>query len=533
MSMMRALALLGRGAEGYVQGQSDAVDLAKKKADLAAEQANTAWIASERQRTTDLRTGLAADAAPVTPTPDMVPGSDGPVQNVTPDPTTDNIDVGQPGTAPGIPTSTVGGQRGLNPMQARAAAAAANTPEAIQARQAARLQGIDPVAAAAMTASNLAAANSKIDAANKQFDSSLNTAAGKGWDALGQWMSDSGVTPAKGRFTVSADGKTVGMDVQQPDGSFAPSGKTFPNTDAARLDLAGMISKTTSIQQKQAHMLAEGELGVKKQQANTQEQYRKDQSDWMHERNDVMAAKGAGAKSTFERMDEADKLAYQDLNKQLELINSERVKAQAGGMWQPDSPGAQALAQREAMLSLRAHAIVTKYSDGGAADPQNLRGDGGGKPPAATTRPQTPMEQVRADMQKNGVKNATATIADPADGSVSTTKFGTGATPPTDAAPAVPVPTTDPGPQPPRKQNEPFVAYRDRVVQWDAQRRAFEQAQSDLADAREAAANETARKAALAKRPDLQELAERRKANGFKDGGPVRKFKSMQTAARF
>ena len=115
------------------------------------------------------------------------------------------------------------------------------------------------------------------------------------------------------------------------------------------------------------------------------------------DKNDIDANKAGKGGSAFEKMPEHDKAALGDFNKQLELINGERVKSQASGMWQPDSPGAKAIAKQEASLLMQRDVLLKRYQgEAPAADPLSLR-----KPaaPAGGTKV-SPMQQANNDSDR-------------------------------------------------------------------------------------------------------------------------------------
>lgn len=145
------------------------------------------------------------------------------------------------------------------------------------------------------------------------------------FDHVGQYISD---TPAdnqkgsfKGKFVVSPDGTMQTFNMANPDGSFTPTQRTFPNTpqglEAAKDALAGAMSpeqRRVQAQHEIANNLAakkeaseadykSGMLGVARQNANTTEEWRKDQMV-----NAAAKAAGAGNSGKPVKMDESDRL---------------------------------------------------------------------------------------------------------------------------------------------------------------------------------------------------------------------------------
>lgn len=290
--MLSLLQGLGNGYNRQTQQEFD--NTRKTKLDqIALDRA--ARDSTEFAQAQDDRTELRNAAQPVVAQPDMVQGTDGPVQASNPDPSTDSIDVGQPGTAPAIPAYRVGMQTALSPAQSATATAEANTPEAIRARQLAVLQRQSPEKAAILQAHDLSIKNTQMDLANKEFDSAASAAASKGWDAFGAFMNDSNASDAKGKWVPSSDGKTMQAYKQGPDGSLAPSGLIFENSPKGLAEAATFVSKQVPITAKLKHFMDEkeaarreghdlatekyqtGMLDVAKQNADTNSAY-KDQA---------------------------------------------------------------------------------------------------------------------------------------------------------------------------------------------------------------------------------------------------------------
>lgn len=133
---------------------------------------------------------------------------------------------------------------------------------------------------------------------------------------------------------------------------------------------------------------------VAEKNAETNEAYRKDLGAAATTRAEG-AGKGKG--SAFERMDEADKVSFQSLAKQLEKVADAEIDLIAQGK-DADPDAAAALRQRKASIELRQRALLQKYADEAkpAADPLNLRGGPAG---SASPTKVTPAEQAARDVE--------------------------------------------------------------------------------------------------------------------------------------
>lgn len=252
MSLMAGL------SNGYVEGQRYE-DGRRRQAAMDAISIDRAgreradWDREEAERQ-----GLATAAAPVMPEPDMMQTADGAyMQRLVRPESMDDRDIGQPGeTAPLMASMRVAGRGGFNPLQAQSAAAAANTPEAIEAKQIAFLRGSNPIKAYGMQAMSIRAKASDIDFANRRFDSDLSDAAGRGWAALTDFTNKSGVSPTQTKWVPTADGKRGEVNIVQPDGSLKPTGMTFDNDAGGALEAATILSKSTPLDAKMQHFAA-------------------------------------------------------------------------------------------------------------------------------------------------------------------------------------------------------------------------------------------------------------------------------------
>lgn len=138
-----------------------------------------------------------------------------------------------------------------------------------------------------------------------------------------------------------------------------------------------------------------GMLGVAQQNANTNEAYRLQMADAA-----TTKAEKSG-KSAFERMDEHDRLAYTNLNKQALELQQEIAKAELGGM--SDPAVVQRYRSQAAALQLQASALLKKYDQTPAPDPLKIRGGGKDAPAPAGGDSGTrvsPEEQRRRDADR-------------------------------------------------------------------------------------------------------------------------------------
>lgn len=292
--------------------QTDAEDRADLKKKRQQEDEDRAFTMSERQRAIQMRQDMGNAAATVAPVE---------VKADKPD-TMDNIDVGQPGEAP-LPTAgyDVAGKRFTDRTQAATAAAEQNTPQAVTARMAdVAMRNGEPLKAQQLRTGAMEEQSAKYklnDAMRADIDAKFNAdlqANVTDWDSLDKFVSDSAGDGRGGQIKVksivSPDGKTRVVNVVGPDGSLHPTEKVIPNTtDGLALaigELARMPPDKKLAHLHQKAMLArqeavdastiryhEGMLGVAQQNANTQEQYRKDQAE-------ALRAKGTGASSGVE-----------------------------------------------------------------------------------------------------------------------------------------------------------------------------------------------------------------------------------------
>lgn len=418
--MMSLLAGLSGGLQGYNTGTQQRLDNERRaKIDqIALERAQREGTEFDQQQAD--RAELRAAGAPVAASPDMAQTPDGPMQRMVKSDTQDNRDVGQPGEQAPAPASIVAGQGGLSPDATAAALAQQNSPQAVQSRQLDVLQRQNPAVArqfmTSRTQGELAEVQlhaAKATEASKAVSLGLRKAAGQGWDALAEYMNKSGADHETGQWVPSADGKTMTAHQRAQDGSLKPvQGMTFPNTDKGRLEAAMALDSSIPLDAKLEYHQKEASAanterhqtrmeGIAKQNADTNEEYRKDMG-----LAALTKADNTG-KSPFDRMSEVDKTTLLDLNKQAEAINAAILKARAEGSFDEASPNGHALMTERAALRLRASALASKYAkdgDSGAPDPLGVR------TPAATTKGKAGMAEILADMKASGTSEADVNI---------------------------------------------------------------------------------------------------------------------------
>lgn len=196
---------------------------------------------------------------------------------------------------------------------ADAEAAKANDPKAVRGRVMSTLasQG-NVVAADQMRTSGMQAdaAQVQLDAAkraeaNQVFDQGLREAVTKGPDALAQFMSDSAADGKGGavkfKAVVLPDGKSWQMHRVSDDGKLTPVANPFPNDENGMATAGFMLSRAVPEKDKLAHMLAlreadrraendKAQIKIAQQNANTNEQYRRDQAENMRRQRELQAA---------------------------------------------------------------------------------------------------------------------------------------------------------------------------------------------------------------------------------------------------
>lgn len=163
--------------------------------------------------------------------------------------TADNIDVGQPGDV-GVesggltPGLSVAGRSFADRASAQASADSQNTPDAIQARQAAAYRAAgQPDKALTLEAAGMQVRKGRREEADAIWRDQLGQAMQSGFDGLASLMTNTEVGPFKGRkvqAVPSPDGKQVTFSLVNDDGSVTPTRFTFSN-DPQGVAMAGFM----------------------------------------------------------------------------------------------------------------------------------------------------------------------------------------------------------------------------------------------------------------------------------------------------
>lgn len=350
--------------------------------------------------------------------------------NMVPDPSTDNRDVGQPGTAPAVQDGfRVGGKVLPDQASADAAVAATNAPEARATRMSDVLNAagrpLDALALSSATMQNkvggfqLSAAqradiNAKhdalVDSGVKSWDDAANFVTNTKGDGQGGGLAVKAV--------VSPDGKRVNFNKVGPDGTLTPTAQEFDNTPAG-LQTAKMLLKTgISDTDKLTHLhaIAQEQLAAAtlaqtaKRDQNTAD-YQGGMLDYYNDKNTVKSG------SVVDKMPEFERLQYTGKLKELQGIDAAMTKAQAEGNWNPKDAATQALIARSDDLRTQTTALEKQYGGGKAgarANPLNLddagnsvgNGSGPAKPASGSTRDAariSPAEQAARDKDRGPI----------------------------------------------------------------------------------------------------------------------------------
>jgi len=229
MSMSALVRALGAAAGGFSTGMREAEDAADRKRRRDQEAEDRAFTMAERARATKLRDDMGAASAPV----DVVQREQaGPV-----DPGSDIPAARQPLET----VSTVQGKPYESAQAATMAAAAANTPQAVAQRQAQVLSAAgNPLGAQQLRTGAMQeqAAKYTLNAAERaDIDARFNAdlqANVTDWDSFDRFTSDSAGDGQGGKLKLkslpTADGKSMVVNVVQPDGTLRPTSKVFPNS---------------------------------------------------------------------------------------------------------------------------------------------------------------------------------------------------------------------------------------------------------------------------------------------------------------
>jgi len=98
----------------------------------------------------------------------------------------------------------------------------------------------------------------------------------------------------------------------------------------------------------------------------------------------------------FDTLPQATRAQLNSYLKQQDQISAAMNKAQAEGMWDPNSPGAKDMIARDAVLSQQVADLLGKSAGGAGADPLGLKGANGGGTPNPVAAPAGPAQQAPA-----------------------------------------------------------------------------------------------------------------------------------------
>lgn len=367
MSIATAIGVLGAAMGGYAKGRQQYLDRESDEKDREQlRQERALRIAELQQQQTDRQ--AVRDAG----------------QDVA-------VTDGNHGPMPEGQTFRVAGQGFGSLEDAQKAAAAANTPAAKRRRVLSVIEAQDPVRAATTRATlaqsdeveKLTAAQQFARAAAGSF---LN---GGGWSGFAKFATDQyqddnlyeAQEDGKGGATIvqkSADGKEIGR-------------MTFASPHDAVAYAVGQADPSRWVSYKQQ----EAALASQAADRQADREYRRDVLNETKRNNmaveglsgeRISAAGARGSDADGLKLPQAVKLRHDAIAKQLETINSAVTKAQAEGMWDPNSPNAKDLMTRQAALQLQSRQLLEPYLSGGvgAADPLGVRKPPTGAAPAVS-----------------------------------------------------------------------------------------------------------------------------------------------------
>lgn len=308
---------------------------------------------------------------------------------------------------------------------ARTAATAANTPEAQNERILAVMRGHDPVKAQHLQTSQMqgkvAGLNlekGQMDLANAKFDQAI---AGLG--------THEDIAKAAGQMGVKlearqgADGKVEYWQVGA-DGKAVKTPYSFADTPEGVQEAKLALSRATPLTSKIEFAFKRDEsrrnqenqdrrFALEEKSQGALERYR-NATLGMEQRRLGLAEAAAKAEA---RIPAAVKLQYAGLDKEMQTISSAVAKAQAEGMFDPNSPNAQALLAKQAVLAGKMMRLMAPYTGnaGAVADPLGIMGDEKPAPKKEPARTEAKKPPPKPDvspsfMQKIG--NAVSGAAD-------------------------------------------------------------------------------------------------------------------------
>lgn len=334
---LRTLGLIGAGMSGLAKGEMMYEDMQDRRDDRAARREEREARREERARMAELRKQEDADRAALRQAAVVDPV----VESQTYQPAVD--DEGNPMPANPAPVRFQTGGKTFDTRDAATSAAE----DAASRRVVATMRSINPMQAEQLRSTQLQqlAAQLQLDAAQrKQLDAAF-------------------------------DRELLEAIPRGPDGQ----------PDAKALEAAYLRSRSATPAEKLAFLVQTEQRRRAEEKDERDYTLRKDLTDAQIRHLNAQAnAVSHKANNVFDRMDEADKVKFQSLQKQIESISDAIVKAQAQGMWQADTPSSKALQSQLAALRVEANTVLKKYEgnrkEGDTPDPLNLRGGQDGAP---------------------------------------------------------------------------------------------------------------------------------------------------------
>jgi hypothetical protein len=350
--------------------------------------------------------------------------------------TMDDRDVGQAGEQPLAPPSfAVNGVKFVDRAAADAEAAKQNAPAARAARVAGVYdahgkvkEGLEVRQTQQQTElGGLQLNEAQRKHVNQLFDDHLQTLGSH--DDIAQFVNNSNHDGEAGGLQVqavpSADGKNVEYQRVMPDGTLQPTGLSFANDTRGLAMAKEYLSKNVPSHDKlnNLHQLAQeqitkdknaqdathqaGMLGVAQQNANTQEQYRRDQAGHLARMEGIARDKGGNKADPYESM------AFKSMEAERANLAGLINKAKAEGTW-TGTPEQKQLESNLAAVAMRQRDFLSQYTDqGGTGDPFGIRmppASAGVQPPAQA--PAAPPVVAPAPVAAQGIP--AAVIAQPA-----------------------------------------------------------------------------------------------------------------------
>lgn len=271
-----------------------------------------------------------------------------------------------PAAAAGMPPATltraptVGGKVYQDSASAQAAATAANSPQAVRARQVAALAGIDPDRADKMRLTGVQVDQAEQQQADANLRRKISVAGlNGGHQGIADFINSSEIGPMAGlkmQAVASPDGKTVTYNKVDAQGNLTPiPSLTFAN-DASGIAIASaMVDKGISPvdrvkmlreDQKESREQAESASKIKKNEAEAKKDsaYADYLTGAKSDAERARATKGAGAGDKPFKLDEDDKLRLNEASKGVQEATrayGESLKSLMPGQKPEDSPAVQ------------------------------------------------------------------------------------------------------------------------------------------------------------------------------------------------